>query len=72
MSDVWYLRNPDGLWSAPGRGDLPADLGAGGAGTAAILFDGDGMVEEVREWNGKAWDLITGREQEALIGWLQS
>lgn len=68
----WYMRNPDGIWSAPGRGDLPTDLGLNGAGTAAILFDDDGMVEEVREWTGREWKLITGRERENLVGWMQS
>lgn len=51
---------------------MPADLAVGDAGMAAVVFDADGQVEEVREWDGRSWDLLVGRERDALVGWLQS
>lgn len=68
----WIIRHRMGYWSSHGAGDLPARLADTSKGSIAAVFDEDGQVEEVREWTGRGWSLLTGGDRERALDWLES
>lgn len=72
MSDNYVIKHPLGYWSSHGTGDLPAKLLESSRGSVAAIFDGEGQVDEVREWTGRGWRLLTGGDRERALDWLAS
>lgn len=68
----WIIRHHLGYWSSHGSGNLPERLLDSSKGSIVAIFDDEGQVDEVREWTGRGWRLLTGGDRELALDWLES